>query len=866
MKTLNHLYSTPKRFKSFFEKNGISRDREHFIQVFIGNNDSTYMQETLSAIKIIAPLSSIIATSTAGEIIEGGMQDNTTVVSITTFDDTKVRVKLLEEESEEEMAQKISSTLLKDNTKLILVFNNVFSNDGEIFLQALETRAPNIKIAGGNAGDNGKFSFTTVVGANNKVSTTGIAIALFDSDVLQVFNDYLFNWQTIGEKMTVTKADKSVIYEINNQKAVDIYEDYLGEEVAKSLPMSAIEFPLIFNEDDLDIARAPVAVGDNGELIMAGHIKEGTTVQFGFGDVAQNELSITDTIKNFSTNPIESIFIYSCSARKYFLKNNLNNEFDLLQKIAPTSGFITYGEFFKQKECNKMLNVASTFIGLSENAEITHKVNFDKREASQNERTLHALTHLVKKTSQHLSEKNTNLTQFQHLIREATIYSTTDTRGIITDVNKLFMDMSGYSRDELIGKNHNIVRHNDMPKSTYVDMWDTIKQKQSWSGIIKNRAKDGSEYYVRSNIFPILDTNGNIVQYLSLRDDITEEMQRKNYLEGSVGMLESKTEETEYLLAQYENVINHNSSFFRIDPEFNMLHVNDVFCEIYHCSPQKMQKKRLNEILEANFMKESFESINASLMQHGIWSGTVPFEREDKSIIYMNTSANTIYDKEENLIEIMVVMNDITDLVIAQKEIEDTQRDVVYTMGAIGETRSKETGNHVKRVAEYSRILAVHYGLSNEEAKLLKMASPMHDIGKVGIPDSVLNKPGKLDKDEWIIMQTHSEIGYSMLKHSNRKILQAAAIVAHTHHEKFDGSGYPQGTRGEDIHIYGRITAIADVFDALGSDRCYKKAWDDEKIFKLLREESGTHFDPTLIEIFFENLDSFLAVRDEFQD
>ncbi|WP_457748670.1 HD domain-containing phosphohydrolase [Sulfurimonas sp.] len=200
------------------------------------------------------------------------------------------------------------------------------------------------------------------------------------------------------------------------------------------------------------------------------------------------------------------------------------------------------------------------------------------------------------------------------------------------------------------------------------------------------------------------------------------------------------------------------------------------------------------------------------------------------------------------------------------QEIESTQKEVVFTMGAIGESRSKETGNHVKRVAEYSRLLALFYGLSEKEAEMLKQASPMHDIGKVAIPDAVLNKPGRFNAEERAIMDTHAELGYQMLHHSQRPLLQAAAIVAYEHHEKWDGSGYPRGLQGENIHIYGRITALADVFDALGSDRVYKKAWDDERIFTLFREERAKHFDPKLIDIFFENLEKFLEIRDQFRD
>lgn len=212
-------------------------------------------------------------------------------------------------------------------------------------------------------------------------------------------------------------------------------------------------------------------------------------------------------------------------------------------------------------------------------------------------------------------------------------------------------------------------------------------------------------------------------------------------------------------------------------------------------------------------------------------------------------------------------MKDAMDEIKAlNKEIEDTQREVVFTMGAIGESRSKETGNHVKRVAEYSRILAHHYGLSAEEAEMLKQASPMHDIGKVAIPDAILNKPGKFTDEEFEKMKEHARLGYEMLKSSNRTLLKAAAIVAYEHHEKWNGKGYPRGLKGEDIHIYGRITALADVFDALGSDRVYKKAWTDEKIFALIKEERGVHFDPQLVDIFFKHLDEFLAVREKLKD
>lgn len=199
-------------------------------------------------------------------------------------------------------------------------------------------------------------------------------------------------------------------------------------------------------------------------------------------------------------------------------------------------------------------------------------------------------------------------------------------------------------------------------------------------------------------------------------------------------------------------------------------------------------------------------------------------------------------------------------------DIEQTQKEIIYVMGEIGESRSQETGNHVKRVAEYSQLLALKIGLGQREADLIKMASPMHDIGKVGIPDSILKKQGELTNEEFSLMKSHTEIGYNLLKSSDRRIIKAAAIVSHQHHERWDGKGYPQGLSGEQIHIYGRITAIADVFDALISRRCYKLPWDLQKIIELFQDEKGKQFDPLLTDILLDNLEEIITIKNTYTD
>ena len=199
-------------------------------------------------------------------------------------------------------------------------------------------------------------------------------------------------------------------------------------------------------------------------------------------------------------------------------------------------------------------------------------------------------------------------------------------------------------------------------------------------------------------------------------------------------------------------------------------------------------------------------------------------------------------------------------------EIVDTQKEVIFTLGAVVEARSNETGKHIKRVAEYSYLMSKLYGLEEEHAQLIRLASPMHDIGKIAVPDAVLEKPGKLSVEEFEVMKRHAQVGYDMLSKTNRPILNTAATIAGTHHEKFNGTGYPKGLKEHDIPIEGRITAFADVFDALGSSRVYKKAWSDEAIFEFFKAERGNHFDPQIVDLFFANLADFLHVRDTYTD
>ncbi|MCK5387127.1 MAG: two-component system response regulator [Gammaproteobacteria bacterium] len=227
-----------------------------------------------------------------------------------------------------------------------------------------------------------------------------------------------------------------------------------------------------------------------------------------------------------------------------------------------------------------------------------------------------------------------------------------------------------------------------------------------------------------------------------------------------------------------------------------------------------------------------------------------------------------------NMLEVRIMtkamknQNKILDGMVKERtqELNDTRLEVIRRLGRAAEYRDDMTGYHIIRMSRYSQLLALAAGMSEAEAETLLNASPMHDIGKIGIPDNVLLKPGKLDSEEWAIMQTHVDIGVEILSGSSSALMDMAAEIAQNHHEKWDGSGYPRALVGEDIPLTGRIVAIADVFDALTTERPYKKAWPIEETVEFFKNQSGKHFEPRLVELFLEILSDILDIREQYSE
>lgn len=203
---------------------------------------------------------------------------------------------------------------------------------------------------------------------------------------------------------------------------------------------------------------------------------------------------------------------------------------------------------------------------------------------------------------------------------------------------------------------------------------------------------------------------------------------------------------------------------------------------------------------------------------------------------------------------------------VQAEQLKQAHVDLVHRLGRAAEYKDTDTGEHIARMSQYSKLLALEFGMGEQQAELLCQAAPMHDVGKIGIPDAILLKPGRLTPDEFDHMKQHAAIGAQILANSSSPLLQLAHKLAIEHHEKWDGSGYPNGLKGEQISVEGRIVAIADVFDALTSKRPYKEAWGVEEALEHMQAQAGKHFDPHLINLFVNKLDAIIAIKNTYQE
>ena len=519
MQTFNIQYQDDTQLIDYINDNNIASYKNILVQVFSGIVDEKICLDISTLIKTHLKDANIIGTTTAGEILDGKMYDETILISFTVFKSTSIRSKLFDLEKDFDI-NNITETLVVDDTKALIIFSDGLKSNAEELLKDITSIDPKIVIAGGRAADFIKFEKTFVFDDSSNTQN-GFVIASLSGSELIVNSDYMLNWNQIGREMRVTKAKGNIVYEINNMKIKDLYKKYLGAEVADNLPSAGSEFPLITVRKGIKVARSPISILDDGSFLFGGNLNVGEKVKFSYGNLNDIKNSIYENNVKFSKLPIESIFVYSCSSRKTLMGKELEAEFDMLSSLATTSGFFTYGEYFHSSNINELLNITTTFLALSEDSSSDHKdISIVKK--SEENRILKALTHLTAVTTKEIEFKNHELSRLNDMISETVLYSTSDLDGNIISISHAYLKFLKLSAQEVIGKNHSIFKHPDTKVSFYTRMWEKLTKDETFIDDIKNKRRDGSEYWIRLTINPMYNEDGEKVGYSSYREDVTD--------------------------------------------------------------------------------------------------------------------------------------------------------------------------------------------------------------------------------------------------------------------------------------------------------------------------------------------------------
>jgi len=394
MKTINTYFISETQLHEFIELQKIEDSFQLLIQIFTAKNDFTFLSELTRFFSNHFPLSTLIGATTDGEIKDGYISTHKTVISFTLFETVQLKCYISDTfENYYEAGKNLASAVVQNETKVIIAFIDGLAGNGEAFLNGIDALSSEIIVAGGLAGDNATFRKTYVFTKESIVSDGVVGVSL-SSPSLNVLTDYSFNWLPIGKALRITHARDNRVYTIDDKTAVEAYNYYLGDDIGSQLPFIGIEFPLIIQREGFNIARAPIAQESDGSLIFAGNLKNGDTVRFGYGDA---DIILGETQKhldNFTDIPIETIFIYSCMARRRFIPMEIEHETLVYNQIAPTSGFFTYGEFFSTSTTKELLNQSMTILALSESdLPLSQKLIFQNTQ--QKSTTIRALSHLI---------------------------------------------------------------------------------------------------------------------------------------------------------------------------------------------------------------------------------------------------------------------------------------------------------------------------------------------------------------------------------------------------------------------------------------------------------------------------------------
>jgi PAS domain S-box-containing protein len=453
------------------------------------------------------------------------------------------------------------------------------------------------------------------------------------------------------------------------------------------------------------------------------------------------------------------------------------------------------------------------------------------------------------------------LEQYKMLVDEKAIVAKIDRNGILVYVNQHFCELSGYTEAELLGQHYLFSFDASGQEDIFADLKQALADKGKWQGILKKRTKSGAIYVVDVSVVSVFNAQGQIEEFVALMVDMTEIYEKFERL--SLNLKQDLSEQKHYL-HEYERAMELGTSLCVIDTDGKIVSANTNFSATLNYAPEELIGYSLYDLMQD--ATEFKRRVLTKVEQQGFSSRVIKMAGKGGFERTLSTVIVGIHNQDGHIHSLMSLSQDISDAIKLNEDIIENQKDLIYVLGEVVENRSYETGTHIKRVALISELLARKYGLSDEYATMIKIASPLHDIGKIGIPDNILHKAGKLSESEYTIMRKHADLGYQLLNKLDKPLIKMAATIAHEHHEFYNGAGYPAGLSGEHIAIEARIVSLVDVFDALSTRRIYKEPWPDAEIIEYLKKNKAIQFDPELVDLFMDNIDEIIIIRNGLRD
>ncbi len=673
MQTYNIYYDSKEQFYNYLEKNSIQDNNKLLIQIFTSLSARDAIATLLDTITSFLPQATIIGATTDGEICEGEVTTDTTVISLTQFQDTQLKVAIVQNcLSSEEYGEEIAKQLSVDDAKIIITFSDGLSMDGEEYLNGIYSINHNILTAGGMAGDGGNFLQTYIFTKDTIISQGAVGVALINPQ-LQIQTDYSFDWLSIGKSMTITEVKKNRVYTIDNISAHDIYKKYLGEDIAKGLPAIGIEYPMIIQRANDNLARAVLATHEDGSLSFAGDFKVGDIVKIGYGN-AQMILNHSKELKSkIEKKPIESIFIYSCMARRRFMPDRIGLEIIPLTQIANVAGFFTYGEFFSLERKNELLNQTMTILALSESKEIQNREIELVPNVALNDyqKSIKALSHILDVTTQELAHENANLLKIAKEIQ-----AREDSLNLAQEVGHFgSWEIDLRTKKTIWSKqNYRIYKETSdavLTLETFMQRLlpeDRVKAMQTLDNLrdgcvhtVELRAKrmDGVIINILLNGKLLFDVNNNPLKMIGTTLDVTQEVQTKL----------KEREQSQILEQIHDSVVS-------TDLNEIITHWNNGATLMHGYTALEMIGQSI-WILYRPEDTSKVQSVKEIVLRNGFYNHEIKKIRKDGTIIDTDVSLSLLRDENGQVFGITRYSQDITQKKIAEQEIS-AQNELIY--------------------------------------------------------------------------------------------------------------------------------------------------------------------------------------------